>query len=165
MTDRLSLWQSYWCNWILRKKKINRKNLYDLAWWNENISTNLYQMQDCSKFKLYKIGINNSLTSDIINLKVALPVNTHTSGIKQYTHRWYQTLRLKVTLKNQCKYLREFICCINGILWLLNYKDTLQFNNCIMLASSAVDCGFEPSRVALKTIKLVLAASPLSMQH
>jgi hypothetical protein len=34
-----------------------------------------------------------------------------------------------------------------------------------VLASSAVDRGFEPNRVKLKTIKMVFVAFPLSMQH
>jgi hypothetical protein len=34
-----------------------------------------------------------------------------------------------------------------------------------VLASSAVECGFEPDRVKPKTIKLVCVASPLSTQH
>jgi hypothetical protein len=34
-----------------------------------------------------------------------------------------------------------------------------------VLASSAVDRGFDPDRVKPKTIKLVFVASPLSMQH
>ena len=34
-----------------------------------------------------------------------------------------------------------------------------------VLTSSWVDGGFEPGRVKPKTIKLVFAASPLSMQH
>ena len=34
-----------------------------------------------------------------------------------------------------------------------------------MLASNAVDRGFEPDRVKPKTIKLVFVASPLSTQH
>ena len=34
-----------------------------------------------------------------------------------------------------------------------------------VLASSAVDRGFDPGRVKLNTIKLVFAASPLSTQH
>jgi hypothetical protein len=34
-----------------------------------------------------------------------------------------------------------------------------------VLASSAVECGFEPDRVKPKTIKLVFVASPLSTQH
>jgi hypothetical protein len=33
------------------------------------------------------------------------------------------------------------------------------------LASSAVDCRFEPDRVKPKTIKLVFVSFPLSMQH
>jgi hypothetical protein len=34
-----------------------------------------------------------------------------------------------------------------------------------MLASSAVDRGFDPGRIKPKTIKLVFVASPLSTQH
>ena len=34
-----------------------------------------------------------------------------------------------------------------------------------VLASSVVDCEFEPRLVKTKTIKLVFVASPLSMQH
>jgi hypothetical protein len=34
-----------------------------------------------------------------------------------------------------------------------------------VLASSAVDRGFDPDPVKPKTIKLVFVASPLSMQH
>ena len=34
-----------------------------------------------------------------------------------------------------------------------------------MLASSAVNYGFEPGQVKPKTIKLVIVASPLSTQH
>ena len=34
-----------------------------------------------------------------------------------------------------------------------------------VLASSAVDRGFDPDQVKPKTIKLVFVASPLSMQH
>ena len=35
----------------------------------------------------------------------------------------------------------------------------------IMLASSAVDCGFEPRSGQTKDYKLVFVASPLSKQH
>ena len=41
--------------------------IVDIDRWNENISTNLYPMHDFSQFKLFEIGINNSLKSDIIN--------------------------------------------------------------------------------------------------
>jgi len=34
-----------------------------------------------------------------------------------------------------------------------------------MLASSAVDCGFEPQSGQTKTIKFVFAVSPLTMQQ
>ena len=34
-----------------------------------------------------------------------------------------------------------------------------------VLALSAVDCGFEPGQVKLKTIKLVFVSSPLSTQQ
>ena len=48
------------------------------------------------------------------------------------------------------------------------FKGTLNRIGGVMvsvLASSAVDCGFEPDRVKPKTIKLVFVASPLSTQH
>ena len=48
------------------------------------------------------------------------------------------------------------------------FKGTLNRIGGVMvsvLASSAVDCGFEPDRVKPKTIKLVFVASPLSTQR
>ena len=48
------------------------------------------------------------------------------------------------------------------------FKGTLNRIGGVMvsvLASSAVDRGFEPDRVKPKTIKLVFVASPLSTQH
>jgi hypothetical protein len=44
-------------------------------------------------------------------------------------------------------------------------KDCISGVMVSMLASSAIDCGFESMSVKLKTIKLVFAASPLCMQH
>jgi hypothetical protein len=59
----------------------------------------------------------------------------------------------------------------NVLLFYLLCATTLQKVNHIgsvmvsVLASSAVDRGFDPDQVKPKTIKLVFVASPLSMQH
>jgi hypothetical protein len=73
-----------------------------------------------------------------------------------------------------CFHPRHFLCvffvdCHKGLSSSSNppYSQSYSISGVVVsvLALSAVDRGFEPSRVQPKTIKLVFVASPLSMQH